>query len=232
MNSKILLLSFLSLFLFSCSSDVESGSEQQNPVGVKLANTINLNGILLEYSYNEDQTVKILDIGTNTMNFYYSENRISSVEYLNDEYSFQYDANGKITSFTFNDLEVDVTYNAAANSYSYEKEEGKQLTLKLTENEDIKEYSILDTQTEELSKYEYFYDNSKKGVLTNSNPIAVSLVMITGFYDIGLYTSKRPVLTFSDSVTAFSFENTYDDDKFVTKSVINGTNTVYYAYNQ
>lgn len=231
MKSKILLLSFLSLSIFSCSSDDESGSEQQNPVGKKLVQTINM-GVLLKYIYNEDQTVKILDIGNNNMNFNYSENRISSIEYLNDEYSFQYDANGKINSFTFNNLEVDVTYNAAANSYSYEKEEGKQSTLKLTENEDIKEYSILETQTEELSKYEYFYDNSKNGVLTNSNPIAVYLVMITGFPDIGLYASKRPVQTFSNNGMAFSFENTYDDDKYVTKSIINGTNTVYYAYNQ
>lgn len=231
MKSKILLLSFLSLSIFSCSNDDKSGSEQQNPVSQKLVQTINT-GVLLKYTYNEDQTLKILDIGNNSMNFNYSENRISTIEYLNNEYSFQYDANGKINSFNYNDLEIDVAYNAATNSYSYEKEEGKQLTLKLTENEDVKEYSILETQTEELSKYEYFYDNSKNGVLTNSNHIAVYLVMITGFHDIGLYASKRPVQTFSNNGIAFSFENTYDDDKFVTKSIINGTNTVYYAYNQ
>lgn len=233
MKTKFLLIGFLSLFILSCSSDDNSGSDPQNPQSKKLIETINLNGILIKYKFNNKLTVQSLDIGvTGSFLFNYSENRISSIEYADDVWEFLYDANGKIKSFTKGIEVVDVTYNAAENSYSYEKEEGKKTTLILTENLDVKKYSILDTQTEELLKYEYFYDNSKNGVLTNSNNIAVYLVMVTDYYDIGLYASKKPAQTFSSNAIPFSFENTYYENGFVTKSIINGTNTIYYAYNQ
>lgn len=233
MKTKFLILSIISVFIFSCKSDDESGSGQQNPVVEKLVETINLNGILLAYTFNEDKTVEKLDFGVaESMLFTYTENRISSIEYDDDVFEFVYDVNGKIKSFSIGIDQVDVIYNAAENSYSYEMEEGKEITLILAENGDVNKYSILDTQTQEIVRHEYFYDNSKNGVLTNSNNIAVYLVMVTGFYDIGLYASKRPIQTFSSNGIAFSFENTYDDDIFVTKSIINGTNTVYYAYNQ
>lgn len=236
MKTKIVLFSILSLFIFSCSSDNNSGSDPQNPQSTKLIETININGRLFKYNFNDNKTVQSLDFSvTNSILFKYSENRISSIEYDDKVWEFMYDSNGKINSFSSGNDNIDVVYNSAENSYFYENNDGVKINLTLTQDGDVKKYSLLYTQTDETVIHEYFYDNSKNGVLTNSNNIAVYLVMVTKFYDVGLYASKKPAQTFRSNDVPFSFENTYSEDGFLTKSIINSNGTpanIYYAYNQ
>lgn len=231
MKTKILILSLISVFIFSCKGD--DGSEPQNTVTKKLVETINSSGTLIKYTFNGDQMVQSWKFGENpNMQFNYSKNRINTIEYADQVWEFMYDANGKINAFSNGIDEIDVVYNASENSYFYKKEEGIETTLILTENDDVKKYSILNTQTDVSVKLEYFYDNSKNGVLTNSNNIAIYLVMVTNNHFVGLYASKKPVHTFNNNSTALSFENTFDNDEFIIKSVENGSNTIFYSYNQ
>jgi len=234
MKTKILILSLISIFILSCKSD-DDGSEQQNTQSKKLAETITTQDVMIEFSYNEDQSVREMDFSnaTGTITFAYAEKRISTLKRGDDIWEFQYDTNGKVTSFSNGTIEINVTYNSAERSYTYEKQKGIVKTIILHENGDIKQYSTLNTQTNELVEYKYFYDNSKNGILTNSNSVVSYILMTLNYYDLGMFISKKPVKTFNhDDSQILTFENTYDDDDFIMKSTINGTTETFYSYTQ
>lgn len=230
MKTKILLFTILSLLIFSCKSDDENAGPPPIPADEKLIENIQSDGLNYQFEYNSDKTIRSLNIpqAALLLNYSYENNRIAIISLIGNgeslDYHLEYDANGKISSFSLDDVITPVTYNAAENYYLYQKENGDEFTLHLNENHDIYKAIEYDPENEETESSLALYDNSGKGVLTNTNNITVPTVLISGEVFFGFYlfpVSNKPIETFSiTGGTNLVFENEFDEQGFIKKSIV------------
>ena len=229
MKSKILLLSFLSLFLFSCSSDNEGSGAPSIPENEKLLESMNLfNTVNVQLTYNPDKTVETINFAGQAMFlFTYSGNQISTVEAVgtigNGIYTLTYDNNGRISAFTLDDEVTPVVWNEANRYYLYQRENLDEVTIILKPNEDVEKILYYDDFENETTSTTHFYEESKKGTMTNSNQIATVINLIFPSEELAIYTSslgKRPIKTLAMPYGILTFQNTYDDQGFVSASSV------------
>lgn len=228
MKTKILILSLISIFIFSCKSDDENAGTQPIPENEKLIDNIVSDGFNYEFDYNNDKTIGSLNIpGLLLFNYTYENNRISKIFALANgealEYHLDYDQNGRISSFSSDDVVTPVTYNAAQNYYLYQKETGEEFILHLNENGDIYKASEYDPEYDETESCILLYDDSAKGVLTNTNNITIPTSLVFGEVFLSYYMfpiSNKPVTTISLPGGNVMFENEFDDQGFVSKTII------------
>ncbi|MBA3986379.1 MAG: hypothetical protein H0X63_07380 [Flavobacteriales bacterium] len=228
---KTVILLFVLTIILSCSKDDDISKVEES---TKLLDRVNLNGNFVKYSYNEDSTIQKLEALNFNLIFGYSESRISSIEEGENLWQFQYDVNGKIRSFSIADETIDVVYDADNRFYFYEVE-NRVYTISLYENNEIKKYSIFDTETEEIFYNDYYYDTTKKGGLFNSNSITIHLQMaFTNGFFFSLFNSRIPIENFATNFAGqtYSFENTFDEDGFIKKSIVSNGSYIDFFYIQ
>lgn len=230
MKTKILFFSLLSLLIFSCSGDDDSGSdpEAQIPAEEKLLESVKI-GVneMMRFNYNPDKTVNELTITDYALlRFTYEQGNIHSITVVaggaSQEYLFTYQ-NGKISSFSEDDEVTQVTYNAAGNYYLYQNEYQEEYTIELDANGEIEKRVIYDNaQDEIISSYFYIYDLTKMGTMTNSNSISihVSMIIDAAWEFLGIPISKYPLKTLSTTQGNIEVENTFDNQEFVKSAVL------------
>ena len=239
MKTNFLILSLFIVLLFGCSKDDDNNTEpEQQPVELQLLNTLNNDDFIL--TYNPDKTVKKVALYNNIYNllYTYDQGRIKTIESFyegnNVLYTFSYAANGLIETFTIDGSEIDVDYDDVENKYSYT--DGEDIKRKFTLNDagEIKKYEQDDSGN--IESIVLLYDDAHKGPMYNSNNIAFQTTfVIPNVLDlITAGITKRPLLTLSSTNTFISFENTYDEQDFVTKAVPSNPNfkTSNYSYSQ
>ena len=243
MKKILILFSFLILFT-GCSKDDDSPKEEQEieiPVNEKILNDIG-GEILLEY--NDAGNIERLKISSELLLIYgYEGEKISSLDIYGGDGSinilFQYDANGRIDSFSEDDVITDVTYNEANNYYLYQKENGDETTLFINVYGDIYkivEYNIELDETETSTML--YEDEIYNGTLTNTNNPIIQTVM--GFPELSFFyplynISKKPVRTITgSSFGILDLENTYDSQNFLETSTfgIEEPTTLIFNYTQ
>lgn len=229
MKTKILTLSLISIFIFSCKSDDENAGTQPIPADEKLLESIvGTEAEMFRLTYNPDKTVKTINIlGFSQTHFTYENSRIASALLLgaegNTEYIFHYDDNGILNSITEDDIVTEILYNAAGNFYIARYENLDETTLYLNQAGDIEKILIYDRSNDETTEIIYLYDDQHKGGLANSNNFNLYMILAaktdTFFVITNLYISHRPVTAFSGMGLA-NFEYEYDEQGFIKKSIL------------
>lgn len=230
MKTNLILFSLLLILFCGCSQGDDSPMEEQEieiPANEKILNDVN-GQFLLEY--NEDGNIERLKISSQILFVYgYEGERVSSIDVYGGGDSinilFTYDVNGRIDSFSEDDVITDVFFNEANNYYLYQKENGDEVTIFLNENGDISKFVEFDNIENETETSTFLYENDEyNGTLTNTNnPILHTLM---GFPDFGISIiaynlSKKPLQTLAGSFGIFDFENTFDEQNFLKTSTFN-----------
>lgn len=244
MKTRFILLILLSLIVFSCNDDDDGSAVTPIPEEEKFIETITYSNMNYQFEYNEDKTVKSLIVSNLILFEYTYENgRMSAITLIANgqaiDYFLEYDANDKISSFTNNGVITPVIYNAEENYYKYEKEDGNEFSLYLTENGDVYKTINYDPVQDDEEGTVSIYENSKMGVLTNTSNIKVPSVLVLG-ENIGVFylfpVSRKPIKTLSISGGVVTFENIYDGQDFISQSILSvdeeDSDTVKYNYVQ
>ncbi|MBA3985784.1 MAG: hypothetical protein H0X63_04230 [Flavobacteriales bacterium] len=128
-------------FLISCSKDDNPtpDEEQVIPENEKyLDKILNVDGsTYMNFFYNPNKTISRMNFGdvASNIHFNYTNNRVQSIDLNSPKFTlfstFTYGENGKINKIIResggNLIEIDVTYNAALNTYDYFELDGDDL---------------------------------------------------------------------------------------------------------
>lgn len=225
MKSTLLLFSLLSMLIFSCKSD----DDAQPSEPLQLLSSVTSDGQVYPVEYFSDHKIKKIKLTNEFAEFTYDNNgrisRVTKTDLETNEESvttFEHDANGKIISFEFDDLTVDLDYNQASNSYSYTVPPNT-FTFELNTNEEAQKVTQFNETTQTSVSWGYTFDTVHKGALANSNPITLYLFLIEeNSLDLLLPFYQNPVATVFNSFGNYECENTFDEKGFVKNTSVLG----------
>lgn len=227
MKKQLFLIAMTTLFAFSCSKD-DSPSEPEIPAEEKLLESVESDGILpidLMLQYNPNKTVESISaINAILIEFEYNDEQVSSIESVQEgqliNYSFQHDPNGILTSFATDGVETLVNYNPNTRTYDYLNSDDEEVSIQITTDGDVEEFSIYDPEFQETSSYAIQYEDSNLGAMANSNSVSLYLNIFysDSFSGIFFYPlSKKPVKTLNTSQIILLFENDFDNQGFISQ---------------
>ena len=230
MKSKFLFVGFLTFFIFSCKNDDDAKPAEQ----LKLLSSVTSDGENYVIGYHPDKKVKLIELRDDVAEFTYTDGKISSISKRNLQTNeqlittFEHDANGKISSFTYDDLTVEVAYNGVSNSYTYTILP-KTLTFELTTNGEVEKVILYDENADETFSCGYTFDNANKGALAGTNPVSIYLFLIDeNSLDILLPFYQHPVTSAFNSFGNYDCENSFDEDGYIETTSIFGRDLVFY----
>ncbi len=228
MKAYLIILGLFLIFFTGCSKDDESTNSEEVdeiPINEKLINDVNGE---FTFEYNDEGNIERMKMGNFFLILYgYENGNVSAVDiYGQDEtlnILFNYDANGRIDSFSQDDVITDVTYNQANNYYLYQMDNGNEVTLFMNGNGDIDKIVEFDNEQNETDTTTFLYEEGEyNGTLTNTNnPVIQTVLAVPG---IGIFfslynISNQPVRTIaSPYVGILDFQNTYDEQNFLESS--------------
>lgn len=230
MKSQLLLISFLSLFLFSCSSDDDSGNPQEVETLFYL-DKITYGDEDYDVELYPDHKVKKIEMIDFDYEISYENDLISNVVYTPEEglvssIDFEHDVNGKISSVIYDgEIVQQVAYNAQTRTYSFTKEDAAALdiefSLKLNEVGDVENVTRFDPNTQETSTWGYQFDEANKGALWNSNSVSAYLYIIKpNSLDLMLPFNKKPVMAAQSGESIFNCTNEFNDKDYLTHTAV------------
>lgn len=233
MKPKILILSLISLLIFSCKSDDESApSTPPIPVDQRyLSEIMNEQGeTTVTMEYNADKTLKKMSAGGFVLRFEYnSAGKVTTMHIAmasegSATFHYTYDENGKINSYENYDGEVrPVQYNAQEDSYQFEDEYSTHVVF-LNDNQSFQKI-IHQEEGEEETTLNIFYENGKYGAFHNTNEIALPVFLAAADYYYFIFLvnnlTKEPIEEAFGGAFYISHENEYDQDNFLTTSIVN-----------
>lgn len=227
-KSFVLFLALTSIL--SCSND---DSPAEIPAEKKMLTRIDGSGGISfgsRVEYNQDKTVKQLRLeSTLIFDFLYENDQITTIQLtVNGEsitYNFTYTPGGKLASYDDGEELVQLLYNPVNNSYSYSTNDDYDITITLTQDGDIKQYVLEDNFSNQGSGSAIvFYDDEKKGSMTNSNPINLHLGIIykspLAMYYLFPYSKKPIELISTTQGLNLEYNNTYDRQDFIKSMTI------------
>lgn len=223
---------FKSFVLFLALTSILSCSNDDSPAEIsadkKMLTRIDGSGGMSFNSrveYNPDKTVKQLRLeSTFIFDFLYENDKITTILFTAfgevRTYDFTYTPGGKLVSYDDGEELVQLLYNPANDSYSFSTNDDYDITITLTQDGDIKQYEVEDIFSNQGSSSTIvFYDNEKKGSMTNSNPIHLHLGIIFKSPLAMQYLfpySKKPIELISTSQgVSLEYNNTYDGQGFI-----------------
>jgi len=168
MKTKFLLIGFLSLFIFSCSSDDQTLPEPKQNPKTTLLDKVTYNGDDYEVSFDGENRVKILNLVDRRYEFFYENNLVSKVISTSETNSFTtiftHNENGKITSFSNHIRQSEqVSFNDDKNLYSYSNSLLQQkYSLKINNKGDLQDFKVVDVKNQKTDSWGYTFDENKK----------------------------------------------------------------------
>ena len=236
MKTKILSLILLAFFFGACSKDDDTPVEEEEienppPPLVRYLESYDNNGTAYAVTYHSDNALKRIEIQDRHFDFDYTDSKITRVRFNDGNFllseEFEYDENNKISKMG----NRPVTYDVATKSYSYLKMENGQdvrYTFTLTNSGDVSEINIANTITQEQFTYRYTFDETKKGPLANTNPVAlyVFLIFPNSLGDM-IPFNRKPVASLYDENGTHGCVNTFDDEGFLTTTEVLNKNLTF-----
>ena len=226
MKKLLTLLLFVSLF--SCSSDDDSGnndSPKTNKYVDKIA-LVSQNGSFgITLTYNADKQIATYTRDATTrLSYEYQDGRLvraNDLDFPDKPYLFTYN-DGILFSFKHYDDTYAVTYNKADKSYFFDGIS----TLKFGFNG--KNITYVE---EGLSGRQTFtYDNKNKGPLHNVDMDDLYFIPLLTDYSYS-FLSASPISEIkieSENTTTYKAENTYDDEGYLTSTIMRSGNDQLY----
>lgn len=236
MKTKILSIVLVALIFGACSKDDETPAEEQEmetppPPLARYLESYQNHGLPYSVTYNSNNALKRIEIEDRHFDFEYTDSKITEVRFNSGNFllseEFEYDENNKIAMMG----NREVTFDAATNSYSYFKMENGQdvrYTFTLANSGDVSEINIANTITQEQFSYRYTFDDTKKGPLANTNPVALYVLLIfpNSLGDM-IPFNRKPVASFYDENGTHGCVNTFDDDGFLTTTEVLNKNLMF-----
>ena len=240
MKTKIIIISLFTVIFVGCSKD-DSPEETVIPPNEKFLKTVADadGGVLLSFENNTDKNIERMKISNNILFVYgYEENLIISTEVYGENpsnFTFTYDVNGHLSSFTNDDVTTIVTYNAAQNYYFYKKENGDEESIFIDEDGDAKKFVSYDKSEDDTKTILVLHESgSYKGTLINTNNPLIATSVVDSYYNLYFLVfnlSKKPIRTITIE-GLLDFVNTFDEQGFLKSSTYGSdNNTTTYNYN-
>jgi len=224
MKTKILLAVILLLVLFSCKIDDESSGTTPISADEKyLSKVTNDKGVvLISLEYNTNKTIKKKVSGDSQVRYEYDQNGRVTKCYLSLPETptivtdFIHDANGNIIGYTQNNIEYKV--EKIGNKYLFINN-GDAYEVDVNNNNEILKYKTGDTQLD------FFLVDEKLGPLSNTNNISIydciSNPFSYFFFSALNNLNHEPIEEIIGALGPITFQNEYDQDGFLKKSVVN-----------
>lgn len=213
------------MLCMACSKDDETSNNNVPTVNRYLSKVTDDNGnTIVSLSYYDDKKIKTVENNSFSYHYIYNTNGtvatiITSLgnEPVENNYSY---TNGKISSYTYNGVDVPVVYDAAENSYTYTILNNVPAKAFFDENDNLIK-TVIDKKT-----YHFLYDTKYKGPLNNSNNLSLTNY-ICNFpmllpCEISYNITRIPFESMVGDIT-FKYNNEYDTENFLTKSIIKST---------
>lgn len=217
MKTKIFLIGILT-FIFSCQDDDSQSFPEKTVSNIEWSL-----GEYINFSYNDDRTVKSIDINNDIiLHFEYENSKIDRLTIQwgpdgnSDVHDFTYDEGGKINSFSREGMVYDVIYDSAEDSYAYEENEGGLIKIFMEGNDVFR--LVDDTGMQPESYTYYYYENENHGPLAASNPVNLHILLTLPdplIVFIATNFSQKPLVEYDEGGRLFQFENTYDEEGFI-----------------
>lgn len=238
MKAKILLISILSLFIFSCKSDDESSGTSTIPADQKYLSKVTNDeeAVLISLEYNSDKKIKKKISGDSQFRYEYDQNgKVTKCYFSLPETptiitDFVHDANGNIVGYIQNNIEYKV--EKIGNKYFFINN-GDAYEVDVNNNNEILKFKTGDTQLD------FFLVDGKLGPLFNTNNISIydciSNPFSYFFFSALNNLNHEPIEEIIGGLGPITFQNEYDQDGFLKRSVINynfgdGPQTAYMNY--
>lgn len=229
---KTISILVLSIVLFSCSKDDKPATNNQikviDKVAVQYTNSATTpENYTTEYEYTTNKEISKITLYRNgefqaSYDYDYQNNIPVSAQYFNPEnddnypinYNYTNDIFSSISYPTFNTLEV-FTYDEILNEYAGS---GGNVQFRLNAENDIFQKTVSGTTLN------YSFETNKKGPFYNViNKKWIPTLWFISRLEASFnnVTTSFPVISVEDetSTTTYNYNNTYDSDGFVTKSI-------------
>lgn len=233
MKSKLVLSSLLLLMFIGCSKD-DSNEEANQPPVLKeqlvesIFITSGVDGLAYNFTYNEDHRIKKITSSEGWIfNYTYQGEllvaiKISTGNQVKD-FTFEYNAQNKLKSFTVDGQITPVGYNSVDNSYTYPNSfsgENYITTMFFNNSGDLLNITDLNTGTQAVNEISHGYDTSNKGSshFTNNNFLQ-SYIVDASFYRLiylGQFTHNPITVTSGDF--NIIYQNNYDENTYISES--------------
>lgn len=238
MKKNIIFLSLFAILFIGCSKDDSPSEEAVSPINEKLLSAIDN---LPAFEYNSDKTVKKLTFTNQLQMVYqYNDSKVTTMEIIsggqNEIYTYGYDGDGRINSVTKDGVVTVIHYSAGDNYYSYVDDFDAIIGVYLNEDSSIDMYQTIDGG--DIQTYKINYDEVKKGPMFNSNNILLPTILGRSQFVqlLFLQVSQKPILGIGTPLGFLNYDNTFDEQDFLIKSVLtldeNPYQTYSYTYNQ
>ena len=233
MKTKLSLTSLLLLLFISCSKDDPNEEVNQPPVlKEQLVKSIFINsgieGLAYNFTYNEDHTIKKITSSEGWIfEYMYQAELLVTIKIRNGnqvkDFSFEYNAQNKLKSFTVDGQITPVGYNSIDNSYTYSNSffgDNYITTMLFNNSGDLSNITNLNTGTQATTEFSHEYDLSNKGSAhyTNNNFLQ-SYIVDGGFYRLIYFGqfAHNPITVTSGEFNII-YQNTYDDNTYISES--------------
>lgn len=233
-NIYLALLFLFGMMLIACSGDDDNGSSASPiPFDQKyLSKVTNEQGeVLVEIKYNDDKTIARVTIVNIVFRYEYNEiGQVTNVHFAIPgeallSFSYTYDANGTMNSYTSADgIVYPVEYNAQENSYHFTEDEFDSYTIYLNTNQTLKKI-IEHDQGQDDTTINLFYEDGKYGALHNANDVSLPTLIASPVFYYAYFTSlnlnKVPFEEVFGGEIYISMENEFEEDNFLKSSIVN-----------
>src|SRR6218665_1207978 len=224
---KIILLFTAALFTLSCSDD-DKGQDAPKalPVASKISLTSGSSTMVYNFSYDSNrriQSIQTTGSSTRTVSLTYNQKELMSTMTVATTgtpivYALAYNDQNRLVSVSAGDDTLPVSYNEATRTYTF-----NSTVFSLDEDGDIVSAPPSDV----------FYETGKFGPMIHANMSTHLLAALTGDTYLLYFAGKKPMKEIKNSGTVqLSFENTFNESNYLTKSVINigSLTTIAYEY--
>lgn len=232
MKARLLLsLICFSLLQFSCKND-DDGSPSI-PADEKYLSSITdeSGNTVLSVEYDDDKRFKKLSFDGVSFRIEYNESGKVSKQFINTEgqdtkeINYSYNQNGKIDKYTIGENDYPVTYNQEENSYQFKFFFSNSLKIYLDNNDLIKKLVIPGNEENQDAILNFFYDQNHFSAFHNRNDMFLTEFISYFpllFYQYNINAYWLPFEEVSGTGLTLKYENEYDQDNFLKKSVATG----------
>ena len=233
MKTKLVLTCLLLFIFISCSKDDPNDDANQPPVlKDQLVKSIFINsgveGLAYNFTYNEDHTVKKITSSEGWIfNYTYQGELLVAIKISTGnevkDFTFEYNAQNKLNSFTVDGQITPVGYDAVYNSYTYPNVfsgDSYITTLFFNNSGDLLNVTDINTVTQVTTEISHEYDMSNKGSANYTNNNFLQSYIVDGsFYRLiyfGQFTHNP--ITLTSGAFNIIYQNSFDENTYISES--------------
>ena len=233
MRTKLMLATLLLILLMGCSKDDSNDEANQPPVlKEQLVKSIFINsgaeGLAYNFTYNEDHTIEKLTSSEGWIFSYtYQGELLVAIKKSNGnevkDFTFEYNAQNKLKSFTVDGQITPVGYNSVDNSYNYPNSfygDNYITTMFFNNSGNLLNINDLNTGTQAITEISHEYDTSNKGSVHYTNNNFLQSYIVDGSFYRLIYFGQfgHNPITLTSGEFNIIYQNSYNENTYISES--------------